>query len=408
MQYKHIAVNIGFVLFLCIATGCHTYRVVQPVVFSSPVDTRDKTIQVQVKKAWQLGHLTFSNTFDGARLNDIVRENDSTFIAYIRPENRPINPSPWYAFTINTDSAGTYYCILDYDDYAHRYSPKVGHSGTFVALDTSAIDSLSPHQVRIRLTLQPGEITLAGQPVVSSGDVDAWMDAFAEKWDLRYRTYGNSREGRPLNYLDISRGHKRRPIVVLLCRQHPPEVTGWFALQYFLMELMENTEFSKAFLDKYRVVVYPILNPDGVNGGFWRHNTGGVDLNRDWSEYRQPEIAQTVQHIVKLARDQPVVLALDFHSTYSDIFYTNDESEKPSVLPGFKDEWLNTLRSGYPEFQFEERNSMPQTPVSKNWFYRYFNATAITYEIGDNTPEDIIELKGRASAAAMMAILARL
>ena len=40
------------------------------------------------------------------------------------------------------------------------------------------------------------------------------------------------------------------------------------------------------------VIVYPLMNPDGVDEGHWRHNTGGIDLNRDWAHYNQPETRQ--------------------------------------------------------------------------------------------------------------------
>jgi hypothetical protein len=30
-------------------------------------------------------------------------------------------------------------------------------------------------------------------------------------------------------------------------------------------------------------------NPDGVDKGHWRLNDGGVDLNRDWGPFTQPE-----------------------------------------------------------------------------------------------------------------------
>jgi hypothetical protein len=182
-------------------------------------------------------------------------------------------------------------------------------------------------------------------------------------------------------------------------------VTGWLALQYFLLEILNESALSSDFLKQYRVLVYPLLNPDGVDHGFWRHNTGGVDLNRDWSSYQQEEIQATVSHLSKMSKQNPIVLALDFHSTYHDIFYTNDEADGPSAFPAFKDTWISALRSSLPDQTFDERASMPQSPVSKNWFYRYFDATAITYEIGDDTPGEIIELKGRTTAREMMKIL---
>ena len=67
------------------------------------------------------------------------------------------------------------------------------------------------------------------------------------------------------------------------------------------------------------------MNPDGVDLGHWRHNSGGVDLNRDWSKYHQKEIKTTVDFISKTlkASNSKLVLGLDFHSTYYDVFYTN-------------------------------------------------------------------------------------
>ena len=43
--------------------------------------------------------------------------------------------------------------------------------------------------------------------------------------------------------------------------------------------------------------------------------------------------------------------------------------------------------------------------VSKNWFYSQFKAEGITYEIGDDTPRDLIKEKGKVSAQEMMKLL---
>lgn len=44
-------------------------------------------------------------------------------------------------------------------------------------------------------------------------------------------------------------------------------------------------------------------------------------------------------------------------------------------------------------------------PVSKNWFYNQFKAEGITYEVGDDTPENIIKDKAQKAAILMMSIL---
>ena len=45
------------------------------------------------------------------------------------------------------------------------------------------------------------------------------------------------------------------------------------------------------------------MNPDGVDLGHWRHNAGGIDLNRDWSVYNQKEIKTTVDFISKTLKE---------------------------------------------------------------------------------------------------------
>ena len=96
-------------------------------------------------------------------------------------------------------------------------------------------------------------------------------------------------------------------------------------IQSFLSTILDGSELSDVFLKTYRVIAFPIANPDGVDLGHWRHNHGGIDLNRDWSVYNQPEIKQIVKFINNASEEDEgaVILGLDFHSTKKDIFYTN-------------------------------------------------------------------------------------
>ncbi|MEM9142625.1 MAG: M14 family metallopeptidase, partial [Bacteroidota bacterium] len=193
----------------------------------------------------------------------------------------------------------------------------------------------------------------------------------------------------------------------VMTRQHPPEVTGYFAYQRFMETLVSQGDLTRDFFDTYRVLAFPNLNPDGVDLGHWRHNAHGVDLNRDWSRYRQPEVRQTVAFIEKTSKKDKgqIVLGLDFHSTYEDVFYTNAQREGTS-LPHFISDWFAQLEKEIPDYMVNEKPSPNGArPVSKGWFLHGKNATAITYEIGDHTPKDRIAVIGRESAVAMMKIL---
>ena len=148
------------------------------------------------------------------------------------------------------------------------------------------------------------------------------------------------------------------------------------------------------------------MNPDGVDLGHWRHNAGGVDTNRDWSVYNQPEVKQTVEYITKTLRKNKskVILGLDFHSTYKDVFYTNT-IRKETTLPNFIDDWFKALEQNIPNYKVNEAAGNSSKPVSKGWFLYGHNATGITYEIGDATPKDRIKLIGKVTAEQMMRVL---
>ncbi|NQU82047.1 MAG: hypothetical protein HQ543_11055, partial [Bacteroidetes bacterium] len=43
--------------------------------------------------------------------------------------------------------------------------------------------------------------------------------------------------------------------------------------------------------------------------------------------------------------------------------------------------------------------------TSRNWFFNEIKAESITYEVGDNTPRDIINKRGKEAARQLMKIM---
>jgi len=99
-----------------------------------------------------------------------------------------------------------------------------------------------------------------------------------------------------------------------------------------------------------------------------------------------------------------VVLGLDFHSTYHDVYYTPDESIERKI-PEFTKDWLEKIRIAVGLDDINESPGKNLRPTSSAWFNRQFGATGITYEIGDTTPREFIKTKGIESARAMMELL---
>lgn len=382
----------------------------QSVSFKSPVNTKTRPIELQLKKTYELKKVGVyaSNEFDGARLSDIQLENDSTAIVIITPENSPINNSGYYAFSTWSSTPKSFYFTFQYPKgYNHRYVPKLKINNNWTKIDPSSIykkDSL----VTIKLSLSKDPIIVAAQEIQSSTDVKNWYtNAVANKEYVTVKSAGNSVLGKNIPVLDIYKGDKKnKKIIVLLTRQHPPETTGYYAFQSFLSTILEESELSDMFLKTYRIIAFPIANPDGVDLGHWRHNYGGIDLNRDWSVYNQPEIKQIVKYINTASEDDEgeIILGLDFHSTTKDIFYTN-KTRAGTSMPNFIDYWFAGLERNIPGYKVNESSGNSQEPVSKGWFLYGHNAVGITYEIGDATPKEEIVIKGQVSAKEMMKIL---
>lgn len=406
MRFRHTIL----VLFIAtIVTSCSGSRAVK---FPDKVDTKDKPVVLQKKEIQYISDLGIyvSNDFPSARLNGAQVKNDSTLVVQILPENEPINNSAYFAFkTWGTADKSIYFEFQYPEGYKHRYVPKykVGN-GAWSQADSLHF-TLKDTIATLRFNISADTALIAAQELRTTKEVRNWYTSLAghHKSKVRLSEIGKTHFGRAIPMMDIYMGPKsNKNIIVLLTRQHPPEVTGYMAFQSFMETLLGSGELSNAFLGKYRVLVFPLMNPDGVDLGHWRHNAAGVDLNRDWGKYRQPEVAAVVHQIEKAAKEEKVkvLLGLDFHSTWHDVFYTNKERASTN-LPTFVSDWFDLLEANIPGYKVNEKSANSTKPVSKGWFLKRFNAVGITYEIGDETPRDFITLKGKVSAEQMMTLL---
>lgn len=382
--------------------------------FPDSVDTKSRQIAYQEKGIFgdEETGVYVRNDFPAARMNKFQHIRGNLYTIKITPENHPINMSPWYAFKIWSKEKKRIWVQFVYEHGVHRYIPKLSRNGDdWTPVDEDHFTFIEEGSAVMNIEVSADTLWVAGQEIMDSRRVGEWCRELAKDERISFAVAGQSAKGRDLFFMDMNNGKtKKKDIVAIISRQHPPEVTGFLALQAFIDEIMTN-EQSEAFLKKYRLVVYPLMNPDGVDGGHWRHNTGGIDLNRDWAYYNQPETRQVADHMVNLAKTSKarVVLGLDFHSTQKDVFYTLPDEGPKSSIAWFKKPWLSgieaSIREEGMEYNLNEGPSGIGQPVSKGWFYTQFNAEGVTYEVGDETPREFIELKGRIAARQMMKVL---
>jgi len=393
----------------------------QPPV--EPVSTVSRPIEKQERHefSFEADQVYFSNQFDGARLNQVQRDGENTYTITITPENVPVNMSPWYAFQVWSKKKKEITVKLIYPAFAkHRYSPQISTDGkkwkpleakfiTEFEKGTAAFGPESrPKSVELKLKTSKKRIWLSAQELQTSAHVFKWMNDLAKKKKFKIEEIGKSTEGRPLRMLKMGNlGSKNMMLVI--SRQHPPEVTGYFAMQAFIEKMSDRSKLSKDFRKDWAIYVVPLMNPDGVDNGHWRHNTGGIDLNRDWSAFNQPETT-AVRDFLKRREAETggkFYFGIDFHSTWDDIYYPMNQTFTDSNMPNLVWDWLGAIKKAIPNYEpnIQANARLEPTLVSRNYFLKAHKMEAIVFEIGDNTPRDFIKKKGEVGATELMKLM---
>ncbi len=412
--FKNKAPFFILIIIVCFL-GCKSATQWQGQAPIRKVSTKTVPIQRQYAGIFDLGDGVFmSNDYSGARMNGVARTNDTLISVLITSENSPINPSPWYGFKIWSETDKDLYVKLTYNEDAfHRYFPKLSKNGT----DWQALDSLKYKAVKkiynerelaesitMQLAVNKDTLWVSAQELITSSIVDSWTNELLTNSFVSKLTIGESNQGRPVNLLTIGDSDDQRMIMVI-SRQHPPEVTGFLAMQAFIETLCADTDIAKRFRARYNTYVVPLVNPDGVDNGHWRHNYGGVDLNRDWENFNQPETRAIrdfmSQKVSKTGGS--FYFGVDFHSTWEDIFYTITPELKGN-MPGLVPKVIAGLEDEFPGYKPNIRPS-PGTGNKINstaFFFFEFGAESFTYEVGDNTPRDFVRKKGETTALKLM------
>jgi hypothetical protein len=381
------------------------------------VSTVAKPVQKQWKGEFTFdeGSLRFNNDFDGARLNGVIQTNDSTYTALITSENTPVNMSPWYAFKVSSSKKRTIHLMLTYQkEGKHRYIPKLSTDGVrWKMIDSRQYVVHKEETEKLGLTAQlildlnTEPLWVSSQELETTGRVHTWAMGLAKEKFITKSVIGRSREGRDMELLTIGKPQSKRMLMVI-SRQHPPEVTGYLAMQAFIETIGGDSRLAKRFRRKYTTYVVPLMNPDGVDNGHWRHNAGAADLNRDWGQFNHPETRAVRDFMVSREKKTKgtFYFGIDFHSTWDDIYYTLNEQHQGN-MPGLVPAWLENIKKDLEGYDPFIRGNDPKeaTAVSRDYFFKAHGAESLVFEIGDTTERSFIKEKGKVSAEHLMRMM---
>ena len=318
-----------------------------------------------------------------------------------------INPSPWFAIRKSKHSENIK-IELDYGNYNYRYNPKISS-------DNKAWDNLNMLNILKKnndkilvIDFLPSNKKqyIASQEIITQSWYYNWFNELKETGKVRSETIGFSVLKKPITMFFIETDIKN-PYIIILGRQHPPEVTGAFALKGFIDQLVSPSQLSQNFLNQYNIIFVPLMNPDGVDNGHWRYNVNKIDLNRDWGTFSQPETIAVNEKLIRLTANSKLVLFIDFHSTYKNIFYISENSSN-NFSKFSLENWINNSSSGLLGigYNFQLINSSNKdNGVSKNYIYNKYNIPSMTYEVSDSEDRKKIKQSSSILATELMKFL---
>lgn len=335
---------------------------------------------------------------------------DGNFVITIRPEDSKVEvPMPWYAFRASPKRPGEAIVLMGFTDAdADRFWPKFSLDGTTwqPMPDQAAAVSEDKKRLALRIPLAEAPVWIASQRLLTTRFYDTWTLSLASRPDVAVRACGRSIHGRPISVAETS---PKAQGVLFIGRQHPPEVTGALTMHAFVDTVLADTELARSFREIFTVITAPLLNPDGVANGHWRHNAGKTDLNRDWGPFRQPETRSVRDLLADLPRRGIALrLMLDFHATRlteTHLFYTQRPEDGDGSAHAFAADWFERVRKRQPDLAFTHRPSKSESANAKNYFFDTYGIPSITYESGDETDPDWIAAAAPVFAEEMMRTL---
>jgi len=375
---KYISLRILILFFITLGISCHKSKVEDGVIFDT--------------------------SFLSARLDSVKRISENRYSVFIDPSFEPVNKSPWFAFVVTSESEKEIEIELNYGNYKHRYIPKLSS-------DKKEWKKIDPSQVKIdtalgrailKLNVSPQKLYVAAQEIESSKDTYVWLDSTIKKHPFLQKNVAAKTVKGSNNYV-VNSNLKANKAIVLIARQHPPEIPGGtIGFKAFYEELLNDTKTANAFRRMYNIIAFPLLNPDGVDMGNWRHNANGVDLNRDWIAFTQPETNMVKEYLsTKIKKDVKINFAIDFHTSYSGPYMLVLDSINERKTKGVIPDWIKNIEANS-QFKVETRRRSQDLPYCYNYFYNQFGSEAVTYEDGDEIDRNIIKDRAKVYAQELI------
>ena len=152
------------------------------------------------------------------------------------------------------------------------------------------LESLPGDRVRLTIAMAGPALYVARVEPYRVSDLEAWLASIRPNPRVEITTIGKTVEGRALEIVRVGRADAPYR-VFLRARAHAWEPGGNWVVEGLVGRLLANDPDAKAYLERYCVYILPMANKDAVARGRTRFNLRGKDLNRNWDQPADSELA---------------------------------------------------------------------------------------------------------------------
>lgn len=152
---------------------------------------------------------------------------------------------------------------------------------------------------------------------------------------------GKSIQSRNLYYIGPKIINNNKTTIIMFGRHHGDEGTANWIIEGFFNKFLASAEFR----EKYQLLLYPMINPDGAMA-MTRHNANGLDLNRSWTRTSgYDEISIIHPHMEnKIKNLKDVEIVLDMHGSFrEDFIYRVDKNFWDLDFYNLQQSFIDTL-----------------------------------------------------------------
>jgi hypothetical protein len=206
-----------------------------------------------------------------------------------------------------------------------------------------------------------------------------------------YREIGKSHLGASIPMLTItdnrvSDQNKKR--IWIHGRAHPSEQPCSWHLESMINELTSGSEYSRSLLSHSIFYIVPMINPDGVIGGYSRSSSTGVNVEINWDRedsLTTPEIKVLKAILTELTTERPFDLFLNMHSQIANsATYWIHTAESTSPVT-YRNQLLlsNLTINENPFYSSKDQSFSDMAPrYPEGWMWNRFGdkTVAITFE----------------------------